>query len=122
MNQLKLLFVTIILISCSRPSDLPDPLGAGWNGKDVCEIEVENEKIRVLKCTFPPGVGHERHYHAPHFCKALKGSKFRLTDSTGTREADFPTGASYWSDGVEWHEALNIGDSVAEILIIELKN
>ena len=46
---------------------LPDPLQAGWNGAQVCERLHEDGDQRVLRCTFPPGVGHERHFHPPHF-------------------------------------------------------
>lgn len=45
----------------------------------------------------------------------------RITDSSGTREADLATGSSYWSDGVAWHEVLNIGSSTVVFLIIETK-
>ena len=56
-----------IVFSCTEKQSLPDPLEAGWNNEAVCEVLEENEKRRVLKCTFPPGVGHEKHFHAPHF-------------------------------------------------------
>jgi len=45
----------------------------------------------------------------------------RVTDSTGTREVEMATGSSYSSDGVAWHEAVNVGSSTAVFLIIELK-
>lgn len=106
---------------CERKSDLPDPLEAGWKGKKVCEILEDNPELRILKCTFPPGVGHERHYHKPHYAYALKGTRFQITDIAGIREADFFTGSNYYSKGVEWHQALNIGDSTAVVLIIEPK-
>ena len=81
----------------------------------------ESDKIRVLRCTFPPGVGHERHYHPPHVAYTLAGSTFQMTDTTGVRTVEVPTGLHYYSEGVEWHEALNVGDSTAVFLIIEPK-
>ena len=101
--------------------DLPDPLAAGWGNQKVCELLEENTKIRVLKCTFPPGTGHERHYHSAHFGYTLAGSTFRITDTTGTRDVTVPTGSNFNNDGVAWHEVLNIGDSTAVFLIIEPK-
>ena len=101
---------------------LPDPLEAGWKGEKVCELLFENEHTRVARCTFPPGVGHERHYHPPHYGYILQGGTMRITDADGTREQPTPDGASWWSPGVEWHEAVNIGDTTSVYLIFEPKS
>lgn len=100
---------------------LPDPLTAGWKGEPVCEVLLENDSIRTLKCTFPPGVGHERHSHGPHFGYALAGSTMRVTDANGVREVKVVTGSSFYNKGIEWHEVLNVGDSTAVFLIVEPK-
>jgi len=112
---------SLIIISCESKPDLPDPLEAGWKGKKVCEVLVDNQQVRTLKCTFPPGVGHERHVHAAHYGYTLAGSTFRITDSSGTREVNVPTGYDFYNDGVQWHEVLNVGDSTAVFLIVEPK-
>lgn len=101
---------------------LPDPLEAGWEGEKVCELLQETDKVRALKCTFPPGVGHERHYHAPHFGYILEGGTMRIKDANGTREQETPAGASWVSDGVDWHEALNIGETTTVYIIVEPKH
>ena len=75
-----LFFCILSLLSCSSPDQLPDPLAAGWEGEKVCKVLKENSSIRVLECSFPPGFGHEKHFHAKHFGYTLKGSKFRITD------------------------------------------
>lgn len=100
---------------------LPDPLMAGWKGEPVCEKLHEDDTQRVLRCTFAPNVGHEIHYHAPHFGYALSGGTMRITDSNGTREVELATGSSYQSDGTLWHEVLNIGDTTVQYLIYETK-
>lgn len=102
-------------------NQFPDPLQAGWEGEAVCKVLKENPKIRVLKCTFPPNVGHERHYHSPHVGYTLAGGKFQITDSTGTREVNVPTGSSFSNHRVTVHEVLNIGETTSEFLIIEYK-
>ncbi len=121
--MVKILTIIFVLgiISCQPKSNLPDPLLAGWNNESVCELIEENDAIRVLKCTFPPGVGHERHYHKAHFGYTLSGSTFRIKDTTGVREVKVPTGTDFYNDRIEWHEVLNIGDSTAVFLIIEPK-
>lgn len=116
-----LILLSLALNSCIEKTTLPDPLEAGWNNQPVCEVLEDNPKMRILKCTFPPGVGHERHFHAPHFGYTLAGSRFRMTDTTGTREMDVPTGYSFSNEGIAWHEVLNIGDSTGVFLIIEPK-
>ena len=116
-----LILLSSALNSCIQQNPLPDPLEAGWDNQPVCEVLEDNPKMRVLRCTFPPGVGHERHFHAPHFGYTLAGSKFRMTDTTGTREVDVPTGYSFSNEGIVWHEVLNIGDSTGVFLIIEPK-
>jgi hypothetical protein len=111
----------LTLAACATPQTLPDPLQAGWNGKPVCEHLHEDAKQRVLRCTFAPEVGHERHFHAPHFGYALSGGRVRIEDENGVRELDLPTNSSYSSDGVAWHEIQNIGSTTLIYLIVERK-
>lgn len=122
LSLISYLFLIIAFFSCSNKNkSLLDPLEAGWNNIAVCEVLQDNEDLRVLKCTFPPGVGHERHYHKPHFGYALEGGTFRIKDTSGTREVTVKTGSSFTSEGVIWHEVLNIGDHTAIFLIVEPK-
>jgi hypothetical protein len=67
-------------------------------------------------------VGHERHFHVAHFGYALGGGRMRITDENNVREVDLPTGTSYTSDGVPWHEVINIGDTTVSYLIVERKS
>ncbi|MCT4631023.1 cupin domain-containing protein [Winogradskyella sp.] len=122
-NLLCLLLGVFLLsvLNCKSTSHLPDPLEAGWKGKSVCKVLEENKDLRVLKCVFPPNVGHEKHYHNPHFGYTLSGSKFRITDTKGTREVDVPKGYSFSKDKITEHKVLNIGETTAEFLIIEYK-
>jgi len=113
--------VLISVVSCKKSNPLPDPLEAGWNNAAVCEVLEEGPKLRVLQCTFPPGVGHERHYHDAHFGYTISGSTFRIKDTTGVKEVNVPTGSHFYNEKISWHEVLNIGDSTAVFLIIEPK-
>jgi quercetin dioxygenase-like cupin family protein len=100
---------------------LPDPLAAGWRGSPVCAVLHDDAHQRVLRCTFPPSVGHERHFHARHFGYVLAGGRMRITDARGTREADLATGSTFASDGFDWHEVVNVGETTTVFLIIEPK-
>ena len=114
-------FALLLMGSCNKQQSVPDPLNAGWNGEAVCEVLEDNQKIRVLRCTFAPDIGHEKHYHNPHYGYTISGSRFRIKDTTGTREVNVPTGYSFTKDEISTHEVLNIGDSTAIFLIIEYK-
>ena len=113
--------IAVFLTTAAAAEPLPDPLAAGWQGEKVCAVLQETEKLRMLKCSFAPGVGHERHYHAPHTGYILEGGTMRITDAKGTREQQTPSGASWKSDGVAWHEAVNIGDTTTVYVIVEAK-
>lgn len=43
----------------------------------------------------------------------------RLTSDGGTRTATLETGSGYSSDGVPWHEVVNVGDTTVTYLIVE---
>lgn len=101
------------------PAALPDPLAAGWKGRPVCELLSEDATLRALRCTFAPGEGHERHFHAPHFGYALAGGRMRITDARGTRDVELATGSSFTSPGLAWHEVENIGSTPVAYLILE---
>lgn len=119
--SLPIILSCLFLVSCATNDRLPDPLQAGWKNASVCELLEDNKKVRVLKCIFPPGVGHERHYHKAHFGYTLSGSTFRIKDTTGTREVEVPTGADFYNEGIDWHEVVNIGNTTGVFLIIEPK-
>lgn len=120
--NIRLLLVSLLLINCKDANtNLPDPLEAGWKGASVCQVLEDNDTMRMLKCTFAPGVGHEKHYHNPHTGYTLVGSIFKITDKTGTREVNVPTGYSFNKNEISTHEVINIGDSTAVFLIIETK-
>jgi quercetin dioxygenase-like cupin family protein len=100
---------------------LPGPLEAGWEGKPVCERLHEESEYRVLRCTFPPGVGHERHSHSRNFGYVAAGGRMRITDAQGTVEKDLVAGSGFASPGVEWHEVLNVGTTTVVYLLYEPK-
>tara|TARA_R110002073_G_scaffold23229_8_gene79388 strand:+ start:58 stop:438 length:381 start_codon:yes stop_codon:yes gene_type:complete len=126
MKQVIIAMIFALLItSCKQEKtnelNLPDPFQAGWKSEKVCEVLEDNDELRVLKCSFPPNVGHEKHYHNPHFGYALVGGTFKIDDASGTREVSFPTGYSWNKDEVSEHQVLNVGDSTSVFLIIEYK-
>lgn len=121
LHEVIFLVFVLVLARNAAADQLPDPLAAGWQGQPVCERLHENYQQRILRCTFPPNVGHERHFHAPHFGYALTAARMQITDSNGVRVVDIPLGSGTDNPGVEWHEVLNVGDTTLIYLIIEPK-
>jgi quercetin dioxygenase-like cupin family protein len=113
------MFISVAISAGEAP--LPDPLAAGWEGKPVCEKLHEDDSNRVLRCSFPPGVGHERHFHRPNFGYVLAGGRMSITSAEGTRIAELVTGQSYASEGTRWHEVINVGDRTVVYLVVEPK-
>jgi quercetin dioxygenase-like cupin family protein len=106
----------------AQVAPLPMALCAGWHGERVCEQLHEDAMIRVLRCAFPPGVGHEAHYHPPHFGYVLSGeSVMRITIDGVVTERPVRAGGSFANDAELRHEALNVGDETTTYLIVEKK-
>jgi len=101
---------------------LPEAFDAGWHGQKTCELLYETDEVRVGRCSFPPGIGHEKHYHVPHFGYVLEGGTLRITNEQGEeRVAETITGGSWSTDEITVHSALNIGDTTTRYLIVEAK-
>ena len=45
----------------------------------------------------------------------------RTTTEAGTIERVLKSGTSWWSDGIAWHEAVNVGTETAVYIIVEPK-
>lgn len=129
MKPLKRVAFALALAGCASvvaaaPFDgpLPSALCAGWQGERVCELQHEDAQVRVLRCTFPPGEGHEPHYHPPHVGYILEGASImRTTTDAGAMERPLVAGASWASDVEVRHDALNVGDQTMRYLIVEKK-
>lgn len=124
--MLRHLGLVSVLAACASASaqvaPLPMALCAGWRGERVCELLQEDAQIRVLRCTFPPGVGHEMHYHPPHFGYVLEGnSVVRITTAEGVVDRQVRAGATFSNDAEIQHAALNVGNETMRYLIIEKK-
>lgn len=110
------------MAASAQTAPLPMALCAGWQGERVCEQLHEDTQMRVLRCTFPPGVGHEPHYHPPHFGYVLEGdSVMRITTDEGVADRPVRAGGHFSSDTEVRHAALNIGSQTTRYLIIEKK-
>lgn len=119
---MRALIAALCLIACTAASpQLPDPVQAGWHGHKVCEVLADNAQVRTARCTFPPGEGHERHFHGAHWGYVLAPSTMRITTAKGTVVRELKAGDTWWSDGLAWHEVLNVETTTGVYLIVEPK-
>jgi len=102
--------------------DLPEAFDAGWKGEKTCVVLYETESVRVGRCSFPPGIGHEKHFHKPHFGYVLESGSMRITDESGAAEVRKTTAGNSWSTSeITIHEAINVGHTTTSYLVIEPK-
>jgi len=95
-----------------------DPLVAASN---VYRALNENDRVRVLQVTFNPGDKAPMHRHPEHVVYVLKGGKLRLTTSAGSSsDIDLAQGQVVFLEAQN-HEAINIGDSIVDLVVMELK-
>jgi len=107
--------------SFSMAQNLKGPLETGWKNQKVCEKLSENDHETILRCTFPPGFGHEKHKHNANFGYAISGGTMQITDTKGTRVVDLKTNSYFNSQGKKWHKVLNVGETTIIYLMIESK-
>ncbi len=84
------------------------------------EVLNENEKVRVLKVVFNPGEVAKMHHHPDHVVYALEGGKLSILSGGKTRELEIITGSVSFFDAID-HEVKNIGNTIIDLVVMELK-
>ena len=110
----------ILVVPFVARSEEPDALGVEWQGKKPCEKLHEDDQIRILRCTFPPGAKHLRHQHPANFVYTLSGGKLEVINETGTRHPVAITDSFAMNAPVTWHEVTNEGDITIRYLVVEM--
>jgi hypothetical protein len=85
-------------------------------------VELENDLLRVVRMTYPPGWTTPLHTHLPGVYVPLGDFRFRNVLENGESELTEGTAGSLrWSDGVPPHRTENQGSGDAVVLRVELK-
>ena len=85
------------------------------------KVKLDNDKVRVLEATLPPGHKEQMHSHPANVVYVLSGGKFRSHGADGkVSEATLETGAVLYRDPLT-HWAENIGDTTIHLILVELK-
>jgi quercetin dioxygenase-like cupin family protein len=86
------------------------------------KVKFENDRIRVLEATLPPGVKEQVHSHPAYVIYVLEGGRYRNYASDGkTTEGELKTGEVLYRDPLT-HAAENTGDKTMHMILVELKN
>lgn len=92
---------------------------------DHHRVEIENDQVRVVRASYPPGYEAPLHNHLPGLGVTLQsGSQFEVTFEDGTKNrGDGPEVGQVGDFGevIQLHRTKNVGGSASESLRIELK-
>ena|ERR1051326_4483026 len=90
------------------------------NSKTI-KVRFENDRVRVMEATLPPGTKEAVHSHPAYVIYVLEGGKFRNYASDGkTTEGELKTGEVLYRDPLT-HAAENIGTTTTHLILVELK-
>ena len=121
MKKIFLLLNFIFFISCSGSSKkilFPEKVSP-----DIYNVLFENDDVKVLDVTFPPGKGDNMHDHNPMTFYVLSGGKGQVTLPDGSvNEREVPTGFVGHSRDKQRHQVKNLGPDTLKLIIFEHKN
>jgi quercetin dioxygenase-like cupin family protein len=90
------------------------------NSKTI-KVKFENDRVRVLEATLPPGVKEQVHSHPAYVIYVLEGGRSRNYASDGkVTEIELKTGDVLFREPLT-HAAENIGDTPLHLILVELK-
>jgi quercetin dioxygenase-like cupin family protein len=90
------------------------------NAKTI-KVTFENDRVRVMEATLPPGVKEAVHSHPAYVIYVLEGGKYRNYTSDGkTSEGELKTGEVLFREPLT-HAAENIGTTTMHMILVELK-
>jgi quercetin dioxygenase-like cupin family protein len=90
------------------------------NSKTI-RVRFENDRVRVLEATLPPGAKEQVHSHPANVIYVLEGGRFRNYAADGKiTESTLRTGEVIYRDPLT-HAGENIGDTTMHLILVELK-
>jgi len=84
-------------------------------------VELENDRVRVLRIRYGPGEKSVLHGHWPGVAIPLVDGTMRFADKAGkTMDQSLPANSVIWETG-DPHLPENLGDKPVEVVLVELK-
>ena len=116
------LFIFAIAIALSifvTRASAQDPAVVNSN---TIRVKFENDRVRVLEATLPPGVKEQVHSHPAYVIYVLEGGRYRNYASDGKiTEGELKTGEVLYREPLT-HAAENIGEKPLHMILVELKS
>lgn len=110
------------LSASGPPPATRGPVDALLSSPGNFRLLLENERVRVLQYTLPPGARDQWHTHPPRVGHVLSGAKIRVTQADGSHaDHDEKTGDTYWGEFSPLHDTLNTGATPYVALLVEVK-
>jgi beta-alanine degradation protein BauB len=86
----------------------------------MMKTELENERVKVFDATFQPGEKAAMHHHPDHVVYVLKGGQLKVIVDGKPDIIDFKTGETLFLNE-QSHEVENVGQTIVDLLVVELK-
>ncbi|MFL6787403.1 MAG: hypothetical protein ACJ8FC_01925 [Sphingomicrobium sp.] len=104
------------------PPATKGPVDALVSSPGNFKLLLDNEHVRVLQYTLPPGSLDHWHTHPPRVGYVLSGAKIRVTEADGSHEDyDEKTAEIYWDGFSPLHDTLNLDTKPYIALLVEVK-
>ena len=88
----------------------------------IFKVLHEDDEVRVVLATTPPGQTEGWHSHPRYFAYVVSGSKMRYDLPDGTsQDMDIATGTNRMINPVKKHRGTNIGETTFQALLFEFK-
>ena len=106
----------VFLASAAVPAQDPAVVLA-----DTVKVKFENERVRVMEASIPPGHKEKMHSHPAYVIYVISGGKVRnhAVDGT-TTDSTYNTGDVHYREPLT-HWAENIGTTTLHLILVELK-
>lgn len=116
--------VSIILFDIKKidASVVPAAEDPFANNPSTLKVFLENDSVRVMEATIPPGHKEKQHTHPPYAMYITSGGNVRMHFADGTtRDVQFNAGEARFSDKVT-HWAENTGSTTVKVILVELRH
>ena len=118
LRNVSLIVVAIAVVWSAMSVSAQDPTVVN---STTIRLKFENERVRVLEATLPPGVKEQVHSHPAYVIYVVEGGRYRNYAADGKIiEGTFNTGDVIYRDPLT-HAAENIGDKPMHLILVELK-
>lgn len=104
------------------PPATKGPVDALVSSPGNFKLLLDNEHVRVLQYTLPPGALDHWHTHPPRVGYVLSGAKIRVAEADDShKDYDEKTGEIYWDGFSPLHDTLNLDTKPYIALLVEVK-